>query len=156
MSRSTSCETVIDVTTPQAAPAWALLERQLLEAQSRACEQFYARYFDQRGYLLCVPRWSGDDGPDDALENVLNWTLLHALGGMMPAVQALVTDRTPANRRGAAFGVLATAQAIGNGGGPVGGSLIAASLGVPAVFIATAPVFLVGAALVARLPSRRS
>lgn len=80
MSRSTSRETTIDVTTPRAAPAWALLERQLLDAQSRACEQYYARYFDQRGYLLCVPRWSGDDGPDDALENVLNWTVLHALG----------------------------------------------------------------------------
>ncbi len=81
MSRSTSRETIIDVMTPLAAPAWALLERQLLEAQSRACEQFYDRYFDERGYLLCVPRWSGDDGPDDALENVLNWTVLHALGG---------------------------------------------------------------------------
>jgi hypothetical protein len=81
VGRSTSRETVIEVTTPQAAPAWALLERQLLEAQSRACEQYYRRYFDERGYLLCVPRWSGDDGPDDALENVLNWTVLHALGG---------------------------------------------------------------------------
>jgi len=81
VSRSTSRETIIDVMTPLAAPAWALLERQLLEAQSRACEQFYDRYFDERGYLLCVPRWSGDDGPDDALENVLNWTVLHALGG---------------------------------------------------------------------------
>jgi hypothetical protein len=72
---------VIEATTPQPAPRWALLERQLLEAQSRACERFFARYFDERGYLLCVPRWSGDDGPDDALENLLNWPLLHALGG---------------------------------------------------------------------------
>jgi hypothetical protein len=80
MARSTSRETVVDVTTPRAAPAWALLERQLLDAQSRAVEQYYDRYFDERGYLLCVPRWSGDDGPDDALENVLNWTVLHALG----------------------------------------------------------------------------
>ena len=79
-SGSTTKETVIDVTTPRAAPAWALLERQLLEAQERACVEFYERYFDERGYLLCVPRWSGDDGPDDALENVLNWTVLHALG----------------------------------------------------------------------------
>ena len=81
MSRSTSREHVIEVSTPCVAPAWALLERQLLEMQSRACEIFFARYFDERGYLRCVPRWSGDDGPDDALENVLNWTVLHALGG---------------------------------------------------------------------------
>ena len=46
----------------------------------QACAEFFARYFDDRGYLLCVPRWSGDDGPDDALENLLNWTMLHALG----------------------------------------------------------------------------
>ena len=72
--------TVIDVRTPRVAPAWALLERQLLEAQSRAVEEYHAHYFDERGYLLCVPRWSGDDGPDDALENLLNWGLLHSLG----------------------------------------------------------------------------
>jgi hypothetical protein len=71
---------VIEATSPRPAPRWALLERQLLEAQGRACEEFFARYFDERGYLLCVPRWSGDDGPDDALENLLNWGLLHALG----------------------------------------------------------------------------
>ena len=85
MSGSTSApqtarEAVVQITTPKAAPHWALLERQLLAAQERACEEFYARYFDERGYLLCVPRWSGDDGPDDALENLLNWTMLHALG----------------------------------------------------------------------------
>jgi hypothetical protein len=78
--RPTNRDIVIDVRTPRAAPAWALLERQLLAAQERACDAFFARYFDERGYLLCVPRWSGDDGPDDALENVLNWTMLHALG----------------------------------------------------------------------------
>ena len=71
---------MIEATTPVSAPRWALLERQLLETQARAIEEFHARYFDERGYLLCVPRWSGDDGPDDALENVLNWTVLHALG----------------------------------------------------------------------------
>jgi hypothetical protein len=71
---------VLDVRTPVPAPHWALLERQLLDAQATACEAYFARYFDDRGYLLCVPRWSGDDGPDDALENLLNWTMLHALG----------------------------------------------------------------------------
>ncbi|NKB69798.1 MAG: hypothetical protein GKR89_22225 [Candidatus Latescibacteria bacterium] len=70
----------INMTTPQAPPHWALLQRQLLDAQTQACRQFYQRYFDERGYLLCVPRWGGDDGPDDAAENQLNWTMLHALG----------------------------------------------------------------------------
>jgi hypothetical protein len=68
------------VQTPTSPPYWALLERQLLHAQSDACQRFFERYFDERGYLLCVPRWGGNDGPDDAAENLLNWTVLHALG----------------------------------------------------------------------------
>jgi hypothetical protein len=71
----------LQIDTPMAPPEWALLERRLLQAQSDACEAFYNHYFDERGYLMCVPRWGGDDGPDDAAENQLNWTMLHALGG---------------------------------------------------------------------------
>ena len=78
--RTTVREALIDIDTAVASPYWALLERQLLDAQAQACAEFFDRYFDDRGYLLCVPRWSGDDGPDDALENLLNWTMLHALG----------------------------------------------------------------------------
>src|SRR5262249_38942914 len=37
--------------------------------------------FDERGYLRCVERWGGDDGPDDAIENCTDWPILHALGG---------------------------------------------------------------------------
>ena len=61
-------------------PEWAMLERMLLDSQSDAIEQFHAKYFDDRGYLLCIPRWGGNDGPDDAAENMLNWTILYALG----------------------------------------------------------------------------
>lgn len=61
-------------------PAWAVLQRELLRANTTACEEFFARYFDERGYLLCVERWGGDDGPDDAIENVADWPILHALG----------------------------------------------------------------------------
>ena len=73
----------VRIETPMAPPQWALLERQLLKSQSDACEAFYEHYFDERGYLKCVPRWGGDDGPDDAAENQLNWTMLHALGGAL-------------------------------------------------------------------------
>jgi hypothetical protein len=31
-------------------------------------------------YLQAIPRWGGNDGPDDAAENGLNWTVLYALG----------------------------------------------------------------------------
>src|SRR5262245_23150728 len=71
----------IHIDTPMSPPAWALLERQLLDANSAACREFYAKYFDERGFLLCVERWGGDDGPDDAIENCTDWPILHALGG---------------------------------------------------------------------------
>jgi len=70
----------VAVETPMSLPLWALLERELLKQQTLAIQEFYRKYFNERGYLLCVPRWGGDDGPDDAAENMLNWTMLHALG----------------------------------------------------------------------------
>ena len=62
-------------------PTWAHLERELLAKQTEACVEFFEHYFDQQtGYLLAIPRWGGNDGPDDAAENGLNWTMLYALG----------------------------------------------------------------------------
>ena len=69
------------IKTPMSPPTWALLQRQLLDANAKACREFYAKYFDERGWLLCVERWGGDDGPDDAIENCTDWPILHALGG---------------------------------------------------------------------------
>jgi len=71
----------LKINTPLSPPAWALLQRQLLDANSKACREYYAKYFDERGWLLCVERWGGDDGPDDAIENCTDWPILHALGG---------------------------------------------------------------------------
>jgi hypothetical protein len=71
---------VIDVKTPMRPPEWALLERELFRANTAACEEFFNRYFDERGYLLAFVRWGSNDGPDDAIENVNEWPHLHALG----------------------------------------------------------------------------
>ena len=68
------------IETPMPPPNWALLERELLRAGERACRAFFDHFFDDRGYLLCVERWGGDDGPDDAIECVNDWPVLHALG----------------------------------------------------------------------------
>jgi hypothetical protein len=81
MRKTTAPVAQIQVTTPHAPTEWALLQRQLLKVQAEACKQFFQHYFDDRGYFKCVARWSTNDGPDDAMENVLNWPLLHALGG---------------------------------------------------------------------------
>ena len=70
----------IVVNTSMTPPHWAMLERQLINAQAEATVEFCNKYFDQRGYLECYPRWGGDDGPDDAAENFAHWTELYALG----------------------------------------------------------------------------
>lgn len=71
----------LQIDTPMTPPAWAVMERELLRASTAACVEFFEKYFDERGYLLCVPRWGGDDGPDDAIENLTDWPLLYMLGG---------------------------------------------------------------------------
>ena len=71
---------VATIKTPMAPPEWALLQRQLLRANEEACAAFFARYFDERGWLQAVARWGANDGPDDAIENVNDWPTLHALG----------------------------------------------------------------------------
>ncbi|MGF7153561.1 hypothetical protein [Novosphingobium gossypii] len=63
------------------APAWATLQRRLLDANAAACEAFYAKYVDRRDRLMVFERWGANDGPDDAAEATNDWFLLHALGG---------------------------------------------------------------------------
>jgi hypothetical protein len=70
----------IAIETPMAAPAWATLERRLLAAHTPACQEFFDKYYDSRGYLQCFLRWGANDGPDDAFENFNGWPELHALG----------------------------------------------------------------------------
>ena len=73
-------ERVLVVDTPMEPPEWALLQRQLLDANSQACRVLARHALDDRGYLLHVPRWGVIDGPDDAIETFSDWPLLHSLG----------------------------------------------------------------------------
>ena len=70
-----------------AAPKWAQMERQLLAENVPAAREFFQKYFDDRGYLLCFVRWGANDGPDDAFENFNHWPELHALGASDEIVQ---------------------------------------------------------------------
>ena len=83
-----SAEPAIHVDSAMPPPGWALMERALLDANSRAVEEFAEQYLDERGYLLHTPRWGTLDGPDDAIETFFNWTLLHALGGSDAVLEA--------------------------------------------------------------------
>lgn len=71
-------EIAVDTTMPP--PGWALMQRELLRTQAEACRTFYEKYFDDRGYLVCTERWGALDGPDDAIENLRDWPILHSLG----------------------------------------------------------------------------
>lgn len=74
-------QTRIEVTTPMVPPGWALMERKLLEENTRLAEKFAGKYVNPvTGHFECVETWGGADGPDDVMENVYNWPLLYTLG----------------------------------------------------------------------------
>ena len=77
-----AAENAFTIGAPMDPPEWALLQRELLHAHTSACVKFFHRYFNQAtGYLETTPRFGGDDGPDDAIENVNDWPHLYAMGG---------------------------------------------------------------------------
>lgn len=75
------------IDSPMPPPKWAQMERQLLTENVSAAREFFQKYFDDRGYLLCFVRWGANDGPDDAFENFNHWPELHALGASDDIVQ---------------------------------------------------------------------
>ena len=77
---SLTAQTTFVIDAPMPPPAWALAERELLKANAQGVREFADKFLDDNGYLQCVERWGGNDGPDDAMENFSNWTLLYALG----------------------------------------------------------------------------
>lgn len=66
-------------------PAWAVLERQLIDVMSRAVHPFLARYTYADGprqhELIWRDELPGRDGADDFYESFYNWPLLYLLGG---------------------------------------------------------------------------
>jgi hypothetical protein len=60
-------------------PAWATLERRLIDDMSQAVFVFVSRYVRTGGTLIW--RTSGSASPDDSYESFYNYPLLYALGG---------------------------------------------------------------------------
>jgi hypothetical protein len=69
----------IQATVPTSPPAWALLERHLIEQSSAAAIEFAERYQSEDGSLIW--RTTGSARFDDLPESFSNWPLLYALGG---------------------------------------------------------------------------
>jgi DHA1 family multidrug resistance protein-like MFS transporter len=63
------------------------------------------------------------------------------LGGLMPSANAIIAGMVSRQRRGAAFGLMATANAAANAAGPLSGAYITAQWGMREVFLATGLLF---------------
>lgn len=74
-------DTTILVNASMPTPAWALAERALLDLNAEGAALFAEKYLDANHYLRGPEHWGISDGPDDAMENIRNWPLAHALGG---------------------------------------------------------------------------
>ena len=76
-----------------------------------------------------------------------------AAGGMMPSANALIADRTPAERRATVYGITTSSAAFGAFAGPLVGAALAVAFGFPAAFVATGLLLLLLAvAIAAGLP----
>ena len=67
------------------------------------------------------------------------------IGASLPNVLAIIGKRTPVERRGAVFGIVASATSLGNFIGPLMGGIIAASYGIVSVLFVTGIVSLLAA-----------
>ncbi|MDQ3699517.1 MAG: MFS transporter [Chloroflexota bacterium] len=78
-------------------------------------------------------------------------------GALIPSTQAIIGLTTPPERRGIAFGIAASAASLGSAAGPLVGALVAAALGIRAVFVVTSALLLVACLVLARaLPGEKS
>lgn len=83
--------------------------------------------------------------PQALVRNIGLFLLLRAglgifFGVLIPATNVIVGLSTPGSTRGSAYGLTSSATAVGNAIGPLLGSAVAASFGLPSIFIATAGV----------------
>src|SRR6202171_6149803 len=110
---------------------------------------FYSRLVDRSGYrrILIFACFGAAVFfvPQAFAQNIGQFLLLRAglgvfFGVPIPAANAIVALSTPPELRGSAYGLTSSATAVGNAIGPLLGATLAASLGYPSIFIATAGV----------------
>lgn len=97
-------------------------KRILVAAATAACVTSIPQYFVTATWQLALLRVA--DG--------------FALGAMLPSASAMLAGLVPAERRGAAYGVAASANSFGVAAGPLTAAGIVAVLGMRAVFLSAA------------------
>ena len=70
----------IQIRKVMAAPAWALAEREMLQAAAEGARLWVERYVKPDGSVNVPERWGVTDGPDDIMETVRGWPLVYAMG----------------------------------------------------------------------------
>ena len=94
-------------------------------------------------------------GVSDVIElGVARFAMGLALGGLLPCVTASLRHAVPDDRVGRVIGLSVTSQYAGQVAGPVLGGVVAAHLGVRAVFVLTAAMLLLGLVAVRGAPPR--
>lgn len=71
-----------------------------------------------------------------------------AAGGVTPSANAVVTNLTPAARRGVIFGFTSSVGAMGGFVGPLGGAAIAATIDIRLVFVAISGLMAIAGAII--------
>jgi len=73
---------IIESSKRTTAPAWAVLQRQLIDVMNEAAPIFIDKYTRPGGSLIWMEGYPGDGvWADDLYEAFFNWPLFHALGG---------------------------------------------------------------------------
>lgn len=65
---------------PMPAPAWAVAEREMLQAAADGAKVWVERYLRPDGSVNVPERWGVTDGPDDIMETIRGWPLVYAMG----------------------------------------------------------------------------
>lgn len=68
------------ISTPMPAPAWAVAEREMLQAAADGVKLWVERYLRPDGSVNVPERWGVTDGPDDIMETIRGWSLIYAMG----------------------------------------------------------------------------
>jgi hypothetical protein len=70
------------------APAWALAEREMLQAAADGARLWVEWYVKPDGSVNVPERWGVSDGPDDIMETVRGWPLVYAMGAPESVAEA--------------------------------------------------------------------